>query len=380
MAAASRRRSDSSHDSNASACWMARPSSRSWPRPGSSDGGAPVAADEQVDVHGGADGQRDRDRVAVEDGRGAERPPDLRQAPPQRPEGVVRLGEEQRGELAARRRPFAQQQERQQRPALAAAVAVAGRAVDLDAGPAEQLDDSADGGTALPPARSRSRRAAWHRRPGPCEHASGHAAGTRRPRASAPSSRSSSRACSRGPSASRGGCARDRTPAGGRPRCRPGPPAPRRRPARTAPRPRTWPRAGGVRRRCPGRRCGGRPRRARGPLDGGRACRRGDGQRQAAEVGPARGPPLPPAREGRRRRRRRSARLSFSIGRPWRPRPRAAIRASIVARARYSLIGSMVVLLLLCRVVVLVAAGRRAPVRAPPASRRALGQAPSATA
>ena len=56
------------------------------------------------------------------------------------PQGVVGLGEEERRELAARRRALAQQQERQQRPALAAAVAVAGGAVDLDAGPAEQLD------------------------------------------------------------------------------------------------------------------------------------------------------------------------------------------------------------------------------------------------
>jgi hypothetical protein len=103
------------------------------------DGGRPVAADELVGVHGGAGGQRDRDRVTVEHGLRAERSPDLREAPPQGSEGVVGLGEEERRELAACGRTFAQQQERQQRPALAAAVAVAGSAVDLDAGPAEEL-------------------------------------------------------------------------------------------------------------------------------------------------------------------------------------------------------------------------------------------------
>ena len=102
-------------------------------------GGRPVAADQLVGVHGGAGGQRDRDRVTVEHGLGAERSPDLGEAPPQRPEGVVGLREEERRELAARRRTFAQQQERQQRPALPAAVAVAGSAVDLDARPPEQL-------------------------------------------------------------------------------------------------------------------------------------------------------------------------------------------------------------------------------------------------
>jgi hypothetical protein len=103
------------------------------------DRGRPVAADQLVGVHSGADGQRDPDRVTVHDGLGAEPAPDLREAPPQRPEGVVGLGEEERRELAARRRALAQQEERQQRPALPAAVAIAGSAVDFDARLPEQL-------------------------------------------------------------------------------------------------------------------------------------------------------------------------------------------------------------------------------------------------
>ena len=55
------------------------------------------------------------------------------------PQRVVRLGEQQRGQLAARRRALAEQQEGQERPALAAAVAVARRSVDLDEGSPEQV-------------------------------------------------------------------------------------------------------------------------------------------------------------------------------------------------------------------------------------------------
>ncbi len=69
--------------------------------PGQADRGSPVAVHQQVDVEGRVGRKGDPHRVAVEDGRRAEGPADLGEAPPQRPERVVGLGEEERGEPAA---------------------------------------------------------------------------------------------------------------------------------------------------------------------------------------------------------------------------------------------------------------------------------------
>ena len=131
------------------------------------DGGRPVAADELVDVHGGAGGQRDRDRVTVEHGLGAERSPDLREAPPQRPEGVVglaRRGATRAGCASEGARPAAgtpaapsscgcgSGSRERRRPRCEVARAAAPSATTA--------------GAALLPARARSRRRSLAQRPG----------------------------------------------------------------------------------------------------------------------------------------------------------------------------------------------------------------------
>ena len=108
--------------------------------PGQGDGLPPVTVHQDVDVDGGPDGQREPYRIAVQRRTRSEPPPDLGQAPPECSQRVVGLGEQQRGEPAPCRWALCQQQEREDGPALATAVAVAVGTVDLEAGSAEQLD------------------------------------------------------------------------------------------------------------------------------------------------------------------------------------------------------------------------------------------------
>ncbi len=119
---------------------MAKPSSRSSPSPGSRTAALQWPRTSTSTSTVAPTGKEIRTGSPSRTAPAPSALPDLGQAPPQRAERVVRLGEEQRGELAARRRPLAEQQEGQHGPALAAAVAVPGRAVDLDLRPAEQLD------------------------------------------------------------------------------------------------------------------------------------------------------------------------------------------------------------------------------------------------
>ena len=119
---ASRRRSESSHDSKAGAPRTTGPSSSSPPRPATSTASAQAPCEQ----HGDVDAARRRRAVSTTGSPSmravvAQRPADLGQAPAQRPQRVVGLGEEQLGQPAPAGGPLGEQQVRQQRPALAAA-------------------------------------------------------------------------------------------------------------------------------------------------------------------------------------------------------------------------------------------------------------------
>ena len=73
------------------------------------------------DIHGDACPELEQDRVAADGAVVAQAAPDFGENPPQGPDGIVGLGEEQLSELASGRRALVQQQVGQQRPALAAA-------------------------------------------------------------------------------------------------------------------------------------------------------------------------------------------------------------------------------------------------------------------
>ncbi len=91
---------------------------------------------------------------------GTEASPDLGQAPAQGAQRVVGLGEQQRGEPGPRRRPLGQQQESEQRPALAAAEPVAARLRR-----SRSADAPAAGRPPLPTGSSRARSARSFRPP-----------------------------------------------------------------------------------------------------------------------------------------------------------------------------------------------------------------------
>ena len=78
-----------------------QPSSRSAPSPGRSTASAQCPCDQHVDVDRRHRRAAQHHRVAVEHGAGPEAPTDLGQAPAQRPQRVVGLGEQQRGELGS---------------------------------------------------------------------------------------------------------------------------------------------------------------------------------------------------------------------------------------------------------------------------------------
>ena len=117
---------------------MVMPSSRSAPRPGSSTR-PPHAPWISTSRRRARPASAAAHRVAVDVAVGAQRAADLGEAPPQRAQRVVGVGEQQRRELAPGRRPFAQQQVRQQRPALATAELVP-LAPRLDPGATEQVN------------------------------------------------------------------------------------------------------------------------------------------------------------------------------------------------------------------------------------------------
>ena len=104
------------------------------------DGVGPGRVGEHRDVDDGVFREPQHDGVAVERGAVAEAAPDLGQAPPQRAQRVVRLAEQQPRQLAPGRGCLAQQQVREQRPALPAAQAVRRPVRPLDARSAEEPD------------------------------------------------------------------------------------------------------------------------------------------------------------------------------------------------------------------------------------------------
>jgi len=106
------------------------------------------------DVHEHVVGEGEHHRVALDGAVVGQRPPDLGQAPAQRPQRVVGLGEEQLGEPATAVGVLGEQEVGQQRPALATAQPVGLVAATLDAGPAQQPHDEA-GGTDPPSAAGR---------------------------------------------------------------------------------------------------------------------------------------------------------------------------------------------------------------------------------
>ena len=263
------------------------------------DGGRPVAADQQVDVHGGAGGQRDRDRVTVEHGLGAERSPDLREAPPQAPRG----GRRPRRRAATRAGCASEDA----RPAAGTPAAPSScgcgsgsrerRRPRCEAGRAA-APSATTAGAALLPARARSRRAAWHSgRTRVGTHQATSAGGARR-RPAVPAVRAG-RAAARG--------REDRAPPGGgsaaRPNARSREVSVPSQSTRAAAAPgadgaATSAMASSTRRSEPVPQLGDAVRglvEDVGELDRGRTLGRGHGQRQAAEVVAARGPALPPA-------------------------------------------------------------------------------------
>ena len=104
------------------------------------DGVRPGRAREDCDVHEGVLRESEDDGVSVEDGAVAETTPDLGEAPPQRPQRVVRLAEQQPRQLAPGRGCLAQQQVGQQCPALPAPKAVRHSVRPLDARPTQEPD------------------------------------------------------------------------------------------------------------------------------------------------------------------------------------------------------------------------------------------------
>jgi hypothetical protein len=93
--------------------------------------------------------QRQRDRVAVE-ADVAEQAAQRAEVPAQRGLGIVGLGEEQRRQLVAARRPVGQQEVREHPPGLVAAWRGDRGAAALDARPAEEVDrEVAHGSTIL---------------------------------------------------------------------------------------------------------------------------------------------------------------------------------------------------------------------------------------
>ena len=104
------------------------------------DACGPGVVGEHVDIDGRPRGQPEHHRIAVERDLVAEAAPDLRQAPAERSQWVVGLGEEQPGQLAPRRVALGEQQVGQQGPALAAAEPVALTAGPLDAGATQESD------------------------------------------------------------------------------------------------------------------------------------------------------------------------------------------------------------------------------------------------
>ena len=95
---------------------------------------------EGMDVGRDAVPEGGRHRVAAEQLRRAELAPQLGQGPPQGPERVVRLVEQQLGQVPAAGRPLGQQQVGQQGPRLATARRRRRHAVPLDGRRAEQAD------------------------------------------------------------------------------------------------------------------------------------------------------------------------------------------------------------------------------------------------
>ena len=98
-----------------------------------------VGQRDDVDQHVVGEGQRHRvtlDRAVIAQGAA-----DLGQAPAQRPQGVVRLGEEELRETPPAGGPFGEDQVGQQRPALATAQPVGLLADPLHPRSAEQADD-----------------------------------------------------------------------------------------------------------------------------------------------------------------------------------------------------------------------------------------------
>jgi hypothetical protein len=89
--------------------------------PGKADGRRPRAMGNERDIDDRAGRQSQDQRVAVQRTVHAEPTPDLRQAPPQCTQRIVSVREQQRRELAAGGRAVAQNEVRQDRPALAAA-------------------------------------------------------------------------------------------------------------------------------------------------------------------------------------------------------------------------------------------------------------------
>ncbi|HEU5384765.1 MAG TPA: hypothetical protein VFV73_02585 [Streptosporangiaceae bacterium] len=112
-------------------------------QPGQGDGVRPGPRGHHLDVDHRTGREREHHRVSVDGPAFAQRAPDLGQAPPQRPDGIVGPGEQQGSELAARGRVLAQDEVCQQAPALAAPelVHVLGRPRDPRA--AEELDGDA---------------------------------------------------------------------------------------------------------------------------------------------------------------------------------------------------------------------------------------------
>ena len=162
-AAATRRCSDSSHDSNAAAP-SHRSGLRAAPSPAPAARRRPSTSPRATTSTSTTDvrGQPQHDRVTL-DRRCS--PPSARRISdrPQRsaPQRVVGLGEQQRGQLAAGRRPLAEQQIGQQRPALAATDLVptgtAPRSTDGRAGGrfVSLRQDVISGSLTTPPTQSR---------------------------------------------------------------------------------------------------------------------------------------------------------------------------------------------------------------------------------
>ena len=136
-------------------------------QPGQAHGIHPGPLDHHLDVYHRVRREPKRHRVTVDRSLFPQRAPDLSQAPPQRPGRVVGAGEQQGSELAAAGRALAEDQVRQQRPALAAPEPVdvprapgdARRAKELDGG-AHRLRMVAWPGPRGPPVRSRPSRPA----------------------------------------------------------------------------------------------------------------------------------------------------------------------------------------------------------------------------